>query len=118
MNLLTKTALLVIVVTVFRPGSALAQLTSIPGDSGAATEFQVTITQVEICDDSTCTNPTTLGSTSQAFDIASVSAGGGTVCNRWWHSGRSTSFPYSRNYEPGNYHYGFGFRHGPGDMYN
>lgn len=53
-------------------GGVLAQ---IPGQSGAATVYEVTITQVEICTDSACGTTFVLGNNSTTFDLASASAG-------------------------------------------
>ena len=42
---------------------------------GAATEYQVTMKKVELCEDSACATSTTVGDSSMPVDIASVSAG-------------------------------------------
>lgn len=47
----------------------------IPGASAAADTYNVTVTQVELCRSSACTNPFIMGSGSTTFDIASASAG-------------------------------------------
>ncbi len=47
----------------------------IPGQSGAATVYEITVSQVEICTDSSCSSSFVLGNTTATFDLASVSAG-------------------------------------------
>jgi hypothetical protein len=66
--LIFKLAALIIMV----PCLALAAL---PSGTGTATTYEVTITQVEICQSSGCGSSTILGSTTDTFDIAGVSAG-------------------------------------------
>jgi len=54
-----------------------AHASAITGTTGAsATSYQVTITKVELCRSSACSNPFTLGQTTKSFDIASAAAGG------------------------------------------
>jgi hypothetical protein len=50
-------------------------IAAFPNGTGAATTYEVTITQVEICQSSACGSSTILGSTSDTFDIAGVNAG-------------------------------------------
>ena len=51
-------------------------LAAFPNGTGAATTYEITVTQVEICQSSGCGSSTVLGSTSDTFDIASAKAGG------------------------------------------
>ncbi len=48
---------------------------AVPGTGAAATVYQVQVKQVDLCTDSSCSSYHTLGSSTQTFDIASVSAG-------------------------------------------
>ncbi len=50
---------------------------AIGGTTGAAVDrYDVTVTKVELCRSSVCSNPYTLGSGAKVFDIASAAAGG------------------------------------------
>lgn len=42
---------------------------------GPATRYEVTVRSVALCADASCSNPVTIGSSAQAFDIASAAVG-------------------------------------------
>ena len=44
-------------------------------ETGAATEYEITMKKVELCSDATCTTPFTVGETDLAADIAAADAG-------------------------------------------
>jgi len=48
---------------------------AIPGTATAASKYEVTITQVDLCTSSTCTTTFLLGAGSKAFDIAAATSG-------------------------------------------
>jgi hypothetical protein len=45
------------------------------GTCGPATKYEVNVLSVALCQNSSCTSPVTVGSSSQSFDIASASVG-------------------------------------------
>lgn len=54
---------------------AIASQAALPGTATRPSFYEVTITQVEMCQDATCSNPFKLGVGSRSFDISSAFAG-------------------------------------------
>jgi hypothetical protein len=73
MKKLLLSRILALLIIVLIPHVALA---AFPNGTGPATTYNITITQVEICQSAACGSSTILGSNSRAFDIASGEAGG------------------------------------------
>ena len=69
---------LITVILIFLSNYALAGCYSVTGQTtvcGPATQYEVSVSKVELCTDSTCATAVTVADTTAAFDIASATAG-------------------------------------------
>ena len=73
---------------VFASTAAASAHADIPGTAAQPSTYQVTISRVELCRDSSCNNAFLIGSGTRSFDIAGTTAGAVGVMP-WWTGSRA-----------------------------